>query len=62
MIGERLRQTARVAEDVGFDGIWVMDHMRQIPMHGPPWADILESWTTLAHLAGCTQAIRSERS
>ena len=35
-----------------------MDHMRQIPMHGPPWSDILESWTTLAHVAGCTERLR----
>ncbi len=36
----------------GFDALYVMDHFRQIPTFGPPWHDMLESWTTLAHLAG----------
>jgi F420-dependent oxidoreductase-like protein len=58
VVGERLRNTARMAERVGFDDIWVMDHLRQIPLHGPPWADILDSWTTLAHLAACTERVR----
>ena len=56
--GARLRAIAVAAESAGFDGLWMMDHMRQIPMHGPPWADILESWTSLAHLSGCTERIR----
>lgn len=57
-IGVRLRTIAQRAEAVGFDSLWVMDHFRQIPMMGPPWGDMLESWTTLAHLAGCTETIR----
>ena len=57
-IGERLRAVVRRAESVGFESIWVMDHFRQIPMMGPPWNDMLESWTTLAHLAACTDTIR----
>jgi F420-dependent oxidoreductase-like protein len=58
VVGSRLRETAQLAERVGFDGVWMMDHVRQIPMHGPPWSDILESWTALAHIAGCTARIR----
>jgi F420-dependent oxidoreductase-like protein len=57
-IGDRLRTIAKRAEAVGFDSLWVMDHFRQIPMMGPPWNDMLESWTTLAHLAACTDTIR----
>ena len=57
-IGERLRQLARAAEAAGFDSLWVMDHFRQIPMMGPPWADMLESWTTLGHLAAVTTRVR----
>ena len=57
-IGGRLREIAQRAESVGFDSLWVMDHFRQIPLMGPPWNDMLESWTTLAHLAGCTETIR----
>jgi F420-dependent oxidoreductase-like protein len=56
--GERIRETARAAEEAGFDGLWMMDHLRQIPYHGPAWADILESWTTLSHLAACTERLR----
>jgi F420-dependent oxidoreductase-like protein len=57
-MGGRLRTIARQAEEAGFDSLWVMDHFRQIPLMGPPWQDMLESWTTLAHLAACTERIR----
>jgi F420-dependent oxidoreductase-like protein len=57
-IGGRLRAIAQRAEEVGFDSLWVMDHFRQIAFMGPPWHDMLESWTTLAHLAACTERIR----
>ena len=50
-IGEHLREVARRAEGAGFDSLYVMDHFRQIPQLGPAWHDMLESWTTLAHLA-----------
>ena len=57
-LGERLRDIARRAEEAGFDTLWVMDHFRQIPQMGPAWEDMLESWTTLAHLAAITERIR----
>jgi F420-dependent oxidoreductase-like protein len=57
-MGERLRAVATRAEEIGFDSLWVMDHFRQIPQMGPPWADMLESWTTLGHLAASTTTIR----
>jgi F420-dependent oxidoreductase-like protein len=57
-IGSDLRELARRAEAAGFDALYVMDHFRQIPALGPPWHDMLESWTTLAHLAACTDTIR----
>lgn len=57
-IGERLRIVARTAEEVGFESIWVMDHMRQIPMFGPAWLDMLECFTTLSHLAAVTSKVR----
>gem|GEM_PF-29142 len=52
-----LRAVARAADACGLDSLWVMDHMRQIPSMGPPWEDVLESWTTLGHLAACTERI-----
>ncbi|MCU1400486.1 MAG: Luciferase-like monooxygenase [Acidimicrobiales bacterium] len=57
-MGERLRSIAVRAEAAGCGSLWVMDHFRQIPMMGPAWADMLESWTTLAHLAACTSTLR----
>jgi alkanesulfonate monooxygenase SsuD/methylene tetrahydromethanopterin reductase-like flavin-dependent oxidoreductase (luciferase family) len=35
-----------------------MDHLRQIPLFGPPWLDMLDSWTALGYLAGVTSTIR----
>ncbi|MBV9952211.1 MAG: TIGR03560 family F420-dependent LLM class oxidoreductase [Acidimicrobiia bacterium] len=57
-IRTRLRAIAAAAEEAGFDSIWVMDHFRQIPMFGGAWQDMLESWTTLAFLAGVTERVR----
>jgi F420-dependent oxidoreductase-like protein len=56
--GETLGALARVAEEVGFRSLWVMDHFLQIPQVGREWEDMLESWTTLAYLAGVTERIR----
>lgn len=55
---ERLAEVARVAEDVGFRRLWVMDHFVQIPQAGREWDDMLESYTTLSYLAGVTERIR----
>ncbi len=57
-MGAQLRAIAAAADRAGLDSLWVMDHFRQIPMMGPAWEDMLESWTTLAHLAACTSTIR----
>jgi F420-dependent oxidoreductase-like protein len=54
----RLTDIVAVAEDAGFSGLWVMDHFLQIPPVGPHWEDMLESWTTLAFLAGRTERVR----
>lgn len=53
-----LREIATAAERAGFDAIYVMDHFRQIPQIGRPWEDFLESYTTLAYLAACTERVR----
>jgi len=55
---ERLREIAAAADTAGFDAIYVMDHFRQIPQIGRPWEDFLESYTTLAYLAACTERVR----
>jgi F420-dependent oxidoreductase-like protein len=53
-----LATVARAAEAAGFTSVWVMDHFRQIPMFGPAWHDMLDSYTALAYLAGVTERIR----
>jgi F420-dependent oxidoreductase-like protein len=55
---DRLAEIAAAAESVGFDAIYVMDHLRQIPQVGRAWDDFLESYTTLGYLAACTQRVR----
>lgn len=54
----RLREIAAGAEEAGFDAIYVMDHFRQIPQVGRAWDNFLESYTTLAYLAACTERVR----
>ncbi len=56
-IGERLAEVAVAAESVGFSSLWVMDHVMQIPSFGPAYERMLESYTTLAYLAGRTATI-----
>jgi F420-dependent oxidoreductase-like protein len=53
-----LAEVARAAEEAGFKSIWVMDHFLQIPQIGREWEDMLESYTTLAYLAGVTERVR----
>jgi F420-dependent oxidoreductase-like protein len=54
----RLREIAAAAANAGFDAIYVMDHFRQIPQVGRAWDNFLESYTTLAYLAACTERVR----
>jgi F420-dependent oxidoreductase-like protein len=53
-LGQQLALVARTADDAGFDSIAVMDHFFQIGVIGPPDRDMLEAYTTLGYLAGCT--------
>lgn len=57
-IGPTLARIARDAETAGFDSLWVMDHMIQIPQVGSPWDPMLDSYTTLGFLADATETIR----
>lgn len=57
-IGPRLVEIARAAEAAGFRSIQVMDHFRQVPQVGRAWEPMLESFTTLAYLAGHTTTLR----
>ena len=57
-VGPRLRDIAQAAEEVGFESIWVMDHFRQIPVVGPDWHDMLDSYTTLGFVAAATRRVK----
>src|SRR5436305_13425795 len=51
-------QQAKEAEAGGFDTVMVMDHFFQLPMLGPPDAEMLECYTVLAALAQHTDTVR----
>ncbi len=55
---DTLAAIARRAEAAGFESLWLMDHLRQIPQVGPAWNDMLEAYTALAWLAGVTDTIK----
>ncbi len=51
---EEASEAAREFESLGFDSIWVNDHL-----YGPqsPQIPILEAWTTVAALAAVTERV-----
>jgi F420-dependent oxidoreductase-like protein len=53
-----LARVARTADEVGFDSIWVMDHLFQIRSVGRPEEPMLEGWTALGFIAAHTQRAR----
>src|SRR5207302_1261749 len=57
-IGSRLAEIGEVAEQVGFESIWVMDHFFQIPTLGDVAEPMLEAYTTLGFLARATSRAR----
>jgi alkanesulfonate monooxygenase SsuD/methylene tetrahydromethanopterin reductase-like flavin-dependent oxidoreductase (luciferase family)/predicted kinase len=57
-LAANLRHLARLAEEAGFHGMSVMDHVVQIPTVGPEWEDLPESTTVLGFLAAATERLR----
>jgi F420-dependent oxidoreductase-like protein len=55
VIGPKLAEVARTADEAGFDQISVMDHFFQIPYQGPPELPMLEAYTALGFLAAHTE-------
>jgi F420-dependent oxidoreductase-like protein len=53
-----LGATAEAAEAAGFDSVWVMDHVRQIPQVGRDWDPMLEPYAALAWMAARTSTVR----
>ena len=57
-IGPTLARVTRLADDAGFDSIWVMDHFFQIRGLGPPEAPMLEGLTALGFMAANSEKAR----
>lgn len=53
---EEIRSRARLAEDAGFEGVWVFDHFTAL--YADPDGPCLEGWTLLAGLAATTTRVR----
>jgi alkanesulfonate monooxygenase SsuD/methylene tetrahydromethanopterin reductase-like flavin-dependent oxidoreductase (luciferase family) len=53
-----LRAVALAADEAGFDGIALMDHLIQIPQVDRAWSPIPEPWVTLGLLAGLDTGLR----
>jgi len=49
-------ERARLAEALGFDGVWGFDHF--VPMYGEGPGNCFEGMTTLAALATATSSVR----
>ncbi len=57
-IGPTFARVVRAADEVGFDSIWVMDHMFQIRGVGPAEEPMLEGYTALGYAAALTKRAR----
>jgi len=56
MSWDELVRRVRLAEDLGFDGMWGFDHLQ--PMYGEGPGETFEGMTTLAALSGVTTRLR----
>lgn len=52
----KCRDTTLLAEELGYDSIWVYDHFHNVPV--PTHEAVFECWTTMAALASITSRIR----
>src|SRR5262245_34633443 len=49
-------ETATLAEDLGFDSVWVYDHFHNVPV--PAHEAVFECWTTIAAISQRTSRVR----
>ena len=49
-------EVARLADELGYDSIWVYDHVHNVPV--PAHETVFECWTTLAALSQVTTRVR----
>jgi F420-dependent oxidoreductase-like protein len=52
----RCVEVAKLAEQLGYDSIWVYDHLHNVPV--PSHESVFECWTSLAALAQATDRVR----
>jgi len=57
-IAPTLERIVRTADEVGFDSIWVMDHLFQIRSVGAVDEPMLEGWTALGWIGAMTKRAR----
>src|SRR5499426_3993299 len=57
-LSAKLREIATTAETAGFDSLWLMDHLFQIPMVGAAEQEMLEGYAGLSWLAGVTKRVK----
>jgi F420-dependent oxidoreductase-like protein len=57
-IAPTLERIVRTADEIGFDSIWVMDHLFQIRGVGAAEEPMLEGWTALGWMAAITKRAR----
>jgi len=55
---ERTVEAAQAAERSGFDSVWVMDHLFQLPPLGGPDFPMLESYTVLGAIGARTERVK----
>jgi len=55
---DRITAIAQAAERSGFDSLWVMDHLYQIPSVGPRSDPMLDAYTLLGGIAARTERAR----
>lgn len=53
-----LRQVVLAADEAGFTGVALMDHLIQIPQVGRAWEPVPETWVTLGAIAGLGTGLR----
>ena len=54
---EHVADLVTAAEEAGFDSVWVMDHLFQLPSLGGPDQPMLEAYTLLGALAARTRRV-----
>src|SRR5437879_5663290 len=55
---ERTSEVARAAEHAGFDSVWVMDHLFQLPPLGGPDFPMLEAYSILSAIGARTERVK----